>query len=532
MSFLKDPEVQAAENLLRSYSRFLRSYKENLKQRVPANNSQNNEKLFSLKFGESTESIPVFELLESENKILNKILLVFFHLGKEAKRLQKGSEKIIQKLIIVQDEIETTENSDVTLEEATNNAIVKFSYALEDLLNMKFLIQNSIFLSVNVLDQFSALFTMEKYFQITPNSCFPSNLDDVAILFKNLMVLDAIFENLNYKTYLQLYGEFISSQEDQMDADVMRNLQNTLHELHLLLEGNIFQIGIDNLIALKGKIKEKSLKRLESFMLVYIKNLINAISMYDVNVSELTETDEIIKLNVTIVIYQQLFGNFDPKNLRFTTEINNKFCAITIYNILWNGNEFLKKNVPALFKSTLDVAKIQQNFMNQKVQTLGKDATVMYASQISLWIIQMQKESQLSNENITERTLKLRCEIFYQVLYFLFFFEYKIFIKIYRIDNIFHFLPGTRFRGSNWLHHQVNRQSSYEVWQNDAQAFGSNNLQAHRVFANPQKHFQGTFFIYHRLHWIRVSIPPIPRSQRCRRVQEESDDGSEKRKEI
>lgn len=381
MSFLKDPDLQASENLLRTYGRFLRSYKANLKQKI-SENLDSRDKLFQLKFGGDTEKVSVFELLESDNKILNKILLVFFHLGKEAKRLDNGAKKIAMKLIIVEDEIRSSDNNNLSIEEATNNVIVKFSYALEDLLNMKFLIQNSIFLSVNVIHQFSALFTMEKYFQITPSSCFPSNLDDVAILFKNLMVLDAIFLNSDYKTYLELYGELISSQEGQLDENAMRNLQNTLHELHLLLDGNIFQIGIDNLIALKGKIKERSLKRLESFILIYIKNLINSINLFDPNISELSETDEVIKLNIVIVIYQKLFGNFDAKSLRLATEINNKFCAITLYNILWNGNNFLKKNVPALFKSSLDVAKVQQSFMQSKVQTLSKDATVMYASQV------------------------------------------------------------------------------------------------------------------------------------------------------
>lgn len=416
MSFLKDPEVQAAESLLRSYGRFLRNYKENLKQLISSNQSESRKPLFRLKFGENLENVSVFELLESDNKILNKILIVFFHLGTEAKRLDIESKKIIEKLILFSDEINSSDNSDLSNEEATNNVIVKFSFALEDLLNMKFLIQNSIFLSVNVIHQFSALFTMEKYFRITPSSCFPSNLDDVGLLFKNLMVLDAIFQNADYKTFLQLYGELVSQQEGQMDDDLWRNLQNTLFELSLLLEGNIFQLAIDNIIAFKAKIKDKFLKRLENFVLVYIKNLINSINMFDPNISELTETDEVIKLNIFIVLYQNLFGNFDPKNLRLTTDINNKFGAITIYNILWNGNAFLKQNVPSLFKSNMDVTKIQQAYMNQRVQTLSKDVILMYASQISLWIIQMQKESQLSNDSINERTLKLRCEIFYQGL--------------------------------------------------------------------------------------------------------------------
>lgn len=386
MSFLKDPEAQAAENLLRSYGRFLRSYKENL-QRIQSSKSEKEQKIFQLSSSEQSENISVFELLESENKILNKILLVFFHLGNEAKRLNNGSKRITERLIVIEDEINSSDTSNLSPEEAMNNAVVKFSYALEDLLNMKFLIQNSIFLSVNVIHQFSALFTMEKYFRITPSSCFPSNLDDVGILFKNLMVLDSVFKNSEYKTYLQLYGELISNQEGQIDDNVLRNLQNTLHELHLLMDGNIFPIAIDNLIALKGKLSPKALKRLESFILVYIKNLISSITMFDANISELTETDEIIKLNIFIVIYQNLFGNFDPKNLRLTTEINNKFSVITIHNFLWNGNTFLKTHVPALFKSSLDVNKIQQNFMNQKVQTLTKDATTLYASQVTQKVV-------------------------------------------------------------------------------------------------------------------------------------------------
>lgn len=383
MSFLKDAELQIAENLLRSYGKFLRNYKENLKQRVTSSKTDKDLRLFQLKF-EDVEKTQVFELLDSDNKILNKILLVFFHLGREARRLNNGSKRIIEKLIIIEDEIKSSENDELTPEEASNNAVVKFSYALEDLLNMKFLIQNSIFLIYNVIHQFSALFTMEKYLSITMDSpCFPSNLDDVANLLKNLMILDEIFENSDYKTYLKLYGELIAAQEGQVDDNVLRNLQNTIQELFLLLDGNIFQLAIDNLLALKGKLRQKTLKKLENFLLTYIKNLIYSVNIYDSNICELTETDEIIKLNIFVVLYQKLFGNLDPKNLRLATEINTKFCAITIYNILWNGNEFLRRNVPSLEKINFDVARVQQTFMNQKVQSLGKDAVLLYTSQVS-----------------------------------------------------------------------------------------------------------------------------------------------------
>lgn len=91
MSFLKDPDLQASETLLRTYGKFLRSYKKNLSDRVISTKSENCENLFKLKFGEDTEIVSVYELLQSDNKILNKILMVFFHLGKEAKRLDNAA---------------------------------------------------------------------------------------------------------------------------------------------------------------------------------------------------------------------------------------------------------------------------------------------------------------------------------------------------------------------------------------------------------------------------------------------------------
>lgn len=97
MSFLKDPEVEFAENLLRSYGKFLRNYKEKLKQRVASLVPDKDGNLFQLNFGEDSENISVFELLESDNKILSKILFVFFHLGEVAKQLNDESKMIIEK---------------------------------------------------------------------------------------------------------------------------------------------------------------------------------------------------------------------------------------------------------------------------------------------------------------------------------------------------------------------------------------------------------------------------------------------------
>lgn len=417
MSFIKTSENQIAEDLMKTYGRFLRTFKDSISKLTGTTRETSKNKIFELKHESSPENISIFQLLESENKLLSKILVVFFHLEQEAEQLYIKASPIINKLLITEDEIiSTMESSD----DSTESAVLKFSYALEDLLNMKFLIQNSIYLSSNVIQQYGALFTMEKFLHITPSINFPSNLDDVALLLKNLIIFDTIFQSGVYKSYLQLYGEMLIVNEAKFEAneDGFRNLQNTLHELDLLLDGNIFQIAIDNVIATKTKIKAKALKMLENFILMYIKNLISSISIFDSanNISELSDTDEITKLNIMAIVYQRLFGNFEPKTLRFIIDINNKFPAIILYgNIIFNGNEFLRKFSPSLEKTNLDVDKMQQNFLNNKIHSLCRDAT-HYSQQIFIWILQLQSQSRLGNENLNEKILQTRCEIFYQGL--------------------------------------------------------------------------------------------------------------------
>ncbi|CAO1421142.1 unnamed protein product [Diamesa serratosioi] len=415
MNSLKDPLAASGEELLRKFGSFLRTYKENLENLsgesgISKNNSSN---LFRLDYSHDKENLNEFQLIESDNKLLNKILLVFYHLEQEVKRLNQESQNTLQTLIYVEDDISNSgENSDLNNEDLMNNAIVKFSFVLEDLLNMKFLVQNSILVSNNIIQQMSALYSMEKYINITAAS---SSFDAIGVIFKNLILFDNMFVNSSYKMYLSLYKDFIAKQNTELNETIQRNLLNCLHELELLMDGNILQIAVDSVMSLKSKLKPRSHDKLANCMLIYIRKLMVTASKYEDNISELTEIDTILNMNIFVVIYQNMFGNFDLKSLRTITDINNKFCAITFFNILWNGNEFLKKNISSLYKSNLDINKIQHAHLNAKIQSLAKD-TSQYASQISLWIIQMHKESQIGSWNIKQDSLKIRCEMFHQGL--------------------------------------------------------------------------------------------------------------------
>lgn len=383
MNFLKNSDAQAAEDLLKIYGRFIRNYKETTEKLTSSKpSSKISSNFFQLRNDSLPENVSMIELLQSENKLVTKVLIVFFHLNKEARKLIRHSKLMTNKLIIIEDEIiSVNELAGVNGSDPNDDALLKFSYALEDLFNMKFLIQNSIFLSVNVIQQYCALFSIEKFLHITPTSHFPSNLDDVVSIFRNLMILDKIFQSGIYKSYLELYCELLL-QKTAEDDDRHKNLLNTLHELDLLLDGNIFQIALDNIVAIKSRIKPRSLKALENFLLIYIKNVIFGINVFNSNISELSDVEEVIKVNVAVVIYQRMFENLDPKLVRMINDINLKYPSIIIEgNIIWNGNDFLKTYLPSLEKTNFDLDKTQRNYMNQKVNEICRE-TVQYSSQV------------------------------------------------------------------------------------------------------------------------------------------------------
>lgn len=382
MSFSKNSEAQEADSLLKEYGRFIRNYKV-MTSRLT--NGKESKKFIQLQVVENPENISMIELLDSENKLMTKVLIVFFHLSKEARKLIKHSKIIANKLTVIEDEIisvnEMTGSTGVSNQE---NALVKFSYALEDLVDMKFVIQNTIYLSVNVFQQYCALFSMDKLLHITPTTHFPSNLDDVLLLFGNLMTFDIIFKSGIYKTYLEQYNSHLMSNEQMEQDDRYLNLQNTLHELDLLLDGNIFQIALDNIVAIKERVKAKNLKMLENFMLSFIKNLIYGIGLKDLNISELSDTEEIIKLNIAVVLYQRMFDNLDVKHLKLIENINSKYPAIILHgNVVWNGNEFLKMYLTNMEKANLDLDKLELLYLKQKVNALQKD-TVEFTTQVRI----------------------------------------------------------------------------------------------------------------------------------------------------
>ena len=121
-----------------------------------------NSELIRIKYNHSEEFINPLLLTEDEK------ILVFFELHVETKRLNEESKKVQQFLLLKDDEIN---NIKIESEDYSNNVIIKFSTVLETFFTLKFLLQKSIFVINNYIQQLNAISEI-----IPLNSSFPVSL--------------------------------------------------------------------------------------------------------------------------------------------------------------------------------------------------------------------------------------------------------------------------------------------------------------------------------------------------------------------
>lgn len=144
----------AAETQKKMYSKFL-SYKSNL-QELRKNKTHNlhNTELIRITYNHQEEVINPLLLVDGD--IFAASLKVFFELHIESKRLTQESKLIAQQLLFKDDDIN---NLQIESEDYSLSVIVKFSSVLEIFFNLKFLVQKSIFVMNNFIQQLNALFS-------------------------------------------------------------------------------------------------------------------------------------------------------------------------------------------------------------------------------------------------------------------------------------------------------------------------------------------------------------------------------------
>lgn len=372
----------------------------------------------SIDYNSKYENTNLFELIESDNKVINKILIVFGQLCNEIKAMKTESMIFGNNLLYFDEDL-----SQVT---QPNEILIRFSKFLEFLFKVKYFLQRCVAVGENLIKQLSALFEKEKsYLNLQSSLHFQSVFNYLADLLMIFVLFDEIFTSSDLLRHLIFYKKSVHSVNGNLnkfnnkyDGSQIRGLEGVLDELESLFSGKLFKNAIESM---KKKASMKSLKVFDGHFLWFIKTNLIEIGKFESDLSDFSETTTIIKINIMILTYSSIFGNLDQKSIKTLIDINVKNCGITLIgNIIWRPENFIRNNAGSLFKGheryLKEESKMRQVFLTNRTQNLVRD-TQSYSVQISMWVLQINESIKLTANGMKMEQLELRCNLLLQVIH-------------------------------------------------------------------------------------------------------------------
>lgn len=403
---LKDSSnIILGENQLQKYGKFLFNYTNKLiqleKNHFEYHNVKNTHvriKLLyhdeNMKYEDQLENI--LNLVNTDNVIYNKIIVIFTHLNKEINFIVNELKTKYYNLILYYGE--TNENGCPE---------IQISNILSQLQNLLNLVKYAYKIVNETLKQLNSIY----YFQWN-NKFVGDNsicLYDVFLSFSELLMslatLDEIVANQalfsdHWNLYKQAVIEQIQTNSLNFDTKKVKILHKLLIDIeNVLLTGKLFH----NSIQIKFNELKTNLK-LSASILNYIKLNVNKFD--NKQLSDLTyhKCLHFVKICMLYVFHINTYGLNDKKLFRQVWECFKKITSITLYcNIVWFPDVFFEQhvniNIASLIykKSVHAISTIRDNYILQSHENLFKEVNI-YNIYVLSWIM---KFDQLIKKDIS-----------------------------------------------------------------------------------------------------------------------------------
>lgn len=359
----------------------------------------------SVDYDHRYESLDLFQLVNSDNKILNKIIIVFACLCEEVRHLQIDATRLQLKLLHLDDNLIQNDRNDEHIDQQQHQIVIKIGEILPHLCECQHLINRCLTVSLNIVEQLGILFT-DGYKLLNTSAAsihFQSVFGCLADLMLILETFDEIIKRSNCNLYWTMFLKSINLTDDtqfvtEIEADA---LHSVLSELQLIFKDSVLKMFLDAMANVKMNISPLAIKSFQTHLIGYIKNLYAECQLYDADLTDV-QGREIIKFNLMSTLIHCSFGGLDQQHWRSLCDVNLKYSAIPLIEThLWQSDAFLKKYAQSyqanLQKSIVELQKLRQASIQMKCgQQLAKD-TVAYLNQMYLWIMKLQEATALSS---------------------------------------------------------------------------------------------------------------------------------------
>ncbi len=402
---------------LRQFNEFLENHSELLHRLSEMSSSKSSKfeaskyRPISLNPDMPNENITWFHLINSDDKLLVKLISTFCELISEVNRLVDESKTILLDFMYQDDMCEHLNKSQI---------YVQISRNLELLYTTHNFLQRCNSVAADIFNQTGEFVIFKEQF----NGHFFSNI--VIGSLADLMVVVASFEqiysNCLMKEHWSSFRRAIESVVvDDCKTEDMTALQIIIGELDHLFNGKLFQRIIQTLYHIKIQWEPKVDLAIATLFNIYLDELHMKIIKFDkMSQVDVQDTRDIIKFTLVSIIRHNLFVIFNQKSIKMVYDINNRFFGVTLVeNVLWSPEDFLEKYATTkshshlTFMTTASKTRLQYYESTLKCKLLNEPHALLNRLVRCIWKIETSKKEPASTKN--EKDLMDDSELVVQV---------------------------------------------------------------------------------------------------------------------
>eukprot|EP01137_Pigoraptor_chileana_P013132 Opistho-2@66313 len=371
------------------------------------------------------EQTTVLELVQTNNKILTKVLTAFASLCLEINALRHEAETTFYGSLAMYGEVAAHSDAPVKHDEGEVQLMV--ARLLPLLQSVDSFVRRCQVVLRNLTHQLSALHTKNKSAQAidVTGVHLQTVFEYMGELLAVLITLDEIIAaNSNITNHWSLYKRmFKSIRADPArfgtDETGVRQMERVLMNLESqVLTGNMFQNCVDQDFDAGIDVTHNGIFN-EEFAL-NIRDIFAFIDMRLGEANELDHRQKFVGLCGIFVFHFQLFRIFDKKMFQLIWNAHRKVPVVPLVgNVMFFANDFLLRKIPrmdkVLDKKSLDMGPFRKQYLQQVDQALTRDTQNWYLL-VSTWMVRM--ESGLNRSASLSSELGGKANLFVQgVLY-------------------------------------------------------------------------------------------------------------------
>ncbi|XP_062536621.1 WASH complex subunit 4 [Armigeres subalbatus] len=417
---------------IKEFGMFLENYDVVLRRLSSAvDGDEQSAQTISVQLDSSKESLSSVQLIDTDNKILNKILYSFSALCHEVDQLKEEFELIIREFLCFDESLD--DSTDQLREDSTvsvdKSSLLAISGKIELLARIKCYFERIVEVAVVIVLQLGALFDPSNKLGNFNYTNWEMDLmfNYLSELMYMPLLFDCVLGSSVFKTYWKFYVKQMRAlrmnpkkMTKPVETDQIYDLNKAIDDVSVWLDENAYKRILEAMFNAKQKLVLESATILSEKFLKYLRQRLVEVGSYSAHLSSIDETTNVVKLNAMVNLYHYIFVSIDNKVIKNLMEINDKFCAVPLFGkVMWIPDDFFRKYGHKSIRDCdrNDYRKAREAALTYRKKSMVKELLV-YCIQITSWLVRTTAAFKTTKHDTTLDSLRQKCGLIFEGVHY------------------------------------------------------------------------------------------------------------------